>query len=117
MCELLKGLAGVVNIADDILVFGATQEERDNNIISFLERCLEVNLKLNANKVKLNCKDVPFSGQCVTASRIRPNPAKVDAIKSCPILTNFTELMSFLGSVNYLSRFIPELSALQQPLQ
>ena len=33
--ELLKGLAGVVNIADDILVFGAIQEEHDNNVISF----------------------------------------------------------------------------------
>ena len=38
--ELLKGLAGVVNIADNILVFGATQEEHDHNVISFLERCL-----------------------------------------------------------------------------
>ena len=60
--ELLKGLAGVVNIADDILVFRATQEEHYNNVILFLERCLEVNLKLNAEKVKLNCKEVPFFG-------------------------------------------------------
>ena len=56
--ELLKGLVRVVNIADDILVFGATQEEHDHNVISFLERYLEVNLKLNADKVKLNCKEV-----------------------------------------------------------
>ena len=34
-----------------------------------------------------------------------------------PIQTNLTELTSFLGSVNYLSRFIPELSALWQLLQ
>ena len=33
--ELSKGLAGVVNIADDILVFRATQEEHDNNAIPF----------------------------------------------------------------------------------
>ena len=115
--ELLKVLAGAVNIADDILVFGATQEEHDHNVISFSERCLEVNLKLNGDKVKLNCKEVQFSGQCVPASGIKPNPAKVDAIKGWPILTSLTELMSCLGSVNYLSRFIPELSILQQPLK
>ena len=81
--KLLKGQAGVVNIADDILVFfGAMQEEHDHSVISFLERCLEVNLKLNAEKVKLNCKEVPFFGQCVTASHIRLNPAKVDTIKT-----------------------------------
>ena len=79
--DLLKGLAGVVNIADDVLVFGATQEEYDHNVIFFLERCLEESLKLNADKMKLNCKEVPFFGQCVTASGIKPDPAKVDAIK------------------------------------
>ena len=108
--ELLKGLTEVVNIADDIIVFQATQEKHDNNVISFLERCLKVDVKLNAIKVKLNCKEVPFFGQCVIASGIKPDPAKVNAIKSWPIPTNLTGLMSFLGCVNYLSRFIPELS-------
>ena len=103
--EFLKGLAGVVNIVHGVLVFGATQEEHDHNVISFLERCLEVNLKLNADKVKLNCKEVPFFGQCVTASGIKPDPAKA-------ILTYLTELMSFLGFVNCLSIFITELSTL-----
>ena len=67
--------------------------------------------------MKLNYKEVPFLEQSVTASGIKPDPAKVDAIKSWPVLTFFTERMSFLGSVNYLSRFISEFSALQQPLQ
>ena len=31
--------------------------------------------------------------------------------------TNTTELQSFLGSVNYLCKFIPYLSDLHQPLQ
>ena len=103
--ELLKGLVGVVIIADDILVFRATQEEHGHNVISFLERCLEVNLKLNADKMKHNCKEVTFFGQCATASGIKPDPAKVDAFRGWPIPTNLTELMSFLGSVNYLSTF------------
>ena len=56
----LKGCVGVLNITDDILEFGATQEEHDHKVISFLERCLEVNLKLNTDKVRLNCKKVPM---------------------------------------------------------
>ena len=91
--KLLKGLAAVVNIADDILVFSATQEEHDHNIISFLERYLEVSLKLNADKVKLNCKEVPFFGQCTTALGIKADPSKVNTINSWPILTTLTELI------------------------
>ena len=93
-------------------MFGATKEEHDHNGISILERCLEVNLKLNADKVKFSCNEVPFCGQSVTASGIKPDPAKVNTIKNGPILTNLTECMSFLDSANYLSRFIPQLSTL-----
>ena len=54
--NLLSGLVGVTNIADDIIVFGSTQEEHDANVIRFLERCLEIDLHLNPEKVRINCK-------------------------------------------------------------
>ena len=53
--ELLQSLEGMVNIADDILVFGSTQKEHKSNVITFLEKCLEVDLKLNLGKIRLNC--------------------------------------------------------------
>ena len=63
--ELLQGPKGIVNITDDILVFGATQQEHDSNVITFLERCLEVDLKLNPSKIRLNCSEVPFLGNVI----------------------------------------------------
>ena len=115
--DLLSGPPGVKNIADDILVFGSTQEEHDANVIRFLERCLEIDLHLNPDKVKINCKSVPFFGIVLTADGIKPDPKKVETIKKWPMPRNITELQSFLGSVNYLSRFIPGLSRLCKPLQ
>ena len=116
LCDLLSGLPGVTNIADDILVYGSTQEEHDANVIHFLECCLEIDLHLNPDKVKINCKSVLFFGMILTESGIKPDPKKVEAIHNWPTPTNMGEL-SFLGSVNYLSQFIPELSRLRKPLQ
>ena len=79
--KLLQDLDGVVNIADDIFMLGSTQAEQDHNEISFLERCLEVDLKLNVSKVRLNCTKVPFLGQKVSAQGIKPEPGKVKASK------------------------------------
>ena len=115
--DLLSGLPDVKNIANDILVFGYTQEEHDANVIRFLEGCLEINLHLNPDKVKINCKSVPFFGMVLTADGIKPDPKKVETIKKWPMPQNVTELQSFLGSVNYLSHFIPGLSQLRKPLQ
>ena len=53
----------------------------------------------------------------LTESGIKPDPKKVEAIHNWPTPKNITELLSFLGSVNYLSQFIPELSHLRKPLQ
>ena len=58
--ELLQGLDGMVNITDVILVFGSTQAEHNQSVISFLERCLEIDLKLNVSKIRMNCTEVPF---------------------------------------------------------
>ena len=114
---MLSGLPGVINIADDIIVFGSTQEEHDANVIRFLERCLEIGLHLNPEKGRINCKSVPFFGMMLTENGIKPDPKKIEAIKNWPVPQNVTELQSFLGSVNYLSHFITDLSQLHKSLQ
>ena len=115
--ELLQGLKGMVNIADDVFVFGSTQQEHNSNVITLLGRCLKVDLKLNLCKIRINCSKVPFFGQCTSAEGIKPDPSKVMVIKDWPILSNVKELQSFLGSVHYLSHFVPELTSLRTPLQ
>ena len=60
---------------------------------------------------------MPFFGMVLTADGIKPDPKKVETIKNWPVPQNVTELQSFLGSINYLSHFIPGLSQLRKPLQ
>ena len=51
--QLLQDLRGVLNIADDILVFGRTKEEFNSNVI-FLDRCVKEDIHLNSDKVQIN---------------------------------------------------------------
>ena len=57
--ETLEGLTGVVNKADDILVFGSgdsmeeAEKDHDINFWNLMLRCREVNLKLNPRMTKL----------------------------------------------------------------
>ena len=117
MCQILQGLNGVINITDDVLVYGTDYESFKSNVIGFLDRCVEKDLHLNPDKVCINIPNVPFFGQVLTPQGLKPDPHKVDVIQNWPTPTNTTELQSFLGSVNYLCKFIPYLSDLCQPLQ
>ena len=110
-------LDGVTNIADDYLVYGRTQEEHDRNVLAFLHLCVEVDMHLNPDKIRLNASEVPFFGNVLTRNGIKLAQSKIKAIKDWPTPTNVKELQSFLGMVNYLSRFIPNLSRLCAQLQ
>ena len=99
------------------MIFGSTIEEHDKNLLAVLDRCKEIGLTLNPRKFRFKCKMVPFFGNVVSDQGILPDPKKVQSIKNWPSPKSPKELQSFLGAVNYLSKFIPELSSLRSPLQ
>ena len=115
--DITKDLKGVINIADDILIYGSTVEEHDRNLLTLLDRALEVNLTLNPNKFKFKCTSVPFFGNILTDNGIKPDPTKVESIKNWPIPKTVKDLQSFLGAVNFLGKFIQGLSSLRSSLQ
>ena len=114
--DIIKDLNGVVNMADD-LVYSTDDDEHDRNLLALMEKCLEVGLTLNLNKLKFKCKNVPFFGNIITGKGIKPDPSKVQAITNWPVPTCLKELQSLLGTVNFLNKFILQLSKLHLPLQ
>ena len=77
--ELLQGLEGVVNITDNNLVFGSAQ----HNVIAFFERCLEVDLKLNSSKIRLNCSKVSFLHSVFQLKEYNQIPTTLRQLKIC----------------------------------
>ena len=106
ICEVLQGLIGCTNIADDILVYGSTYEDFKTNVLAFLDHCVQEDMHLNPDKVKLDCPEVPFFGNVLSKDGLSPDTRKVELIQQWPMPMNQTELQSFLGTVNYLSHFI-----------
>ena len=122
MHEIVEGLSGVEVIADYFLIcgFGATKEQatanHDSNLRSFLDRARVRGLKLNPEKVKLRLNSVPFIGHLLIDEGLAPDPLKVSAIMSMPKPTNIKALQQFLGMTRYLSKFLPQLSVVMEPL-
>ena len=80
LCDIIHGLDGVFNIADDILVIEETYEEFQNNVIRFLDQCVEKDLHLNVDKFELDCDTVTFFGHLLTKNGMKPDPKKVKDI-------------------------------------
>ncbi|UYV82346.1 K02A2.6-like, partial [Cordylochernes scorpioides] len=121
--EVIEGLEGVEVIADDILVFGKgnTTEDaiRDHNIKleKLLMRARERNLKFNKDKIRLCSNHVNYMGHILSDEGLRPDPGKVEAIKAMSRPQNVREIQQYLGCINYLTKFLPRISEVVQPLR
>ncbi len=103
--------------ADDILVYGATYDEHDHALNCALAALADKQFRLNTNKCELRVPEITFLGFRVNNHGIHPNPDKIAPIKNAATPNNIKQVQSFLGAVNYLSEFIPQLAEKAEPLR
>ena len=116
LLEALRGLPRVICIADDVIIHGRDKEEHSENLRQFFQRCRDIGIKLSQEKLELAKREVTFMGHRVTSRGLQSDPEKVRAIGGMAEPKDVTELRRFLGSVNYLGKFIPHLSMTLHPL-
>ncbi|XP_051984856.1 uncharacterized protein K02A2.6-like [Xyrauchen texanus] len=104
-------------IVDDIIVGGNGEQEHDTNFKKVLDRAREVNMRLNPQKCKFRLSEVSYVGHIFTSKGLQPDPAKTKAITEMLPPDNVTALQRFLGMINYLGKFIPNLSEVSAPLR
>ncbi|XP_038151255.1 uncharacterized protein K02A2.6-like [Cyprinodon tularosa] len=104
-------------IVDDIIIGGRTVAEHDANLEKVLTRAREVNLRLNPAKCKFRLEQVSYVGHIFTCEGLKADPTKTAAISAMPVPTDVTSLQRFLGMVNYLGKYIQNLSEIAAPLR
>ena len=114
--DILRGIDGVVVFYDDILIWGANQEEHDSRLRTVLRRFEEAGLRLRREKCLLSQPQVSYIGYTVCEDGLRPSQDKVEAVQNAPKPQDVSTLRSFLGLVNFFGRFIPNCSTLLHPL-
>ena len=112
MSQLLGDLAGVEMDIDDILVWGTSKEEHDSRLTAVLKRCEEVNLTLNKDKCVFGVPEVSYIGHILNATGVKPDPSKVRAITNMPPPYDKKGVERLLGTINYLAKFIPNMSTI-----
>ena len=110
-------MTGVTAIVDDIVVFGKTRAEHDQDLRKVLTRAHERGIKLNADKVKIGVTEVCYFGNILTQNGLKIDDKKLSAIRQMDAPKDRSELETILGMVTYLTRFAPNLSTLTAPLR
>lgn len=109
--QLFEAMDGVKSVHDDILIWGKTMAEHDEHLRTALVKAREVGLKLNQKKCRFRVQELTFLGDKITSEGVLPDSKKVEAINKMPQPTSQVELQRYLGMVNYLGKFVPNLSS------
>lgn len=117
MEQILSGCEGVMIYIDDVVVHAPTKEIHDERLKKVLSRFREFNVTLNKEKCKFRASEIEFIGHRLSAAGIRPLHSKVEAIRKFRAPKTAEEVRSFLGLINYVGRFIPNLATVTEPLR
>ena len=115
MNQLTSDLPGVAVYLDDILISGKTAEDHLNNLRRLLKRLNDRGLRCRIQKCVFAQNSVTYLGHTISRDGISKGP-KADAVTKMPAPSNISQLCSFLGSVQFYNKFLPDLSTISEPL-
>ena len=97
-----------------LLVINPNHRDHDVALSNLLETARKSNLHLNFDKLAYKKTEVDFFGETYTMDGSKPAQSKVSAISEMPPLTSEKQVQSFIGMVNYLSKFLARFSELAE---
>ena len=118
MDKVIEGLEfnSALAYLDDVIVFGSSIDETMNRMLIVLERLRSANLKLKAKKCLLFATQVKYLGHVISEEGVSTDPDKIKDIVQWHTPRTIKQTRSFLGMVNYYSRFVPNLAQVAHPL-
>ena len=115
--EIFGDIPGVEIIFDDIIIAGTNVHDHDEILKKVLQRAKDKGVRFNKNKLKLRIPEGKYVGNIVSAEGNKPDPDKVKAITEMPNPESKQDLQRLLGMVNYLAKFIPNMSEVTSNLR
>jgi hypothetical protein len=115
--EVFGDLENVFIYMDDLLVFAETEDQLTLLVRKVLERARKFNVKFNKTKFQHQVKTVKYIGHVFEDGLVKPDPERIKAIVDYEQPQNKKDLQRFLGMINYLRNYIPDLAGVSKPLR
>ena len=114
--EVLRGMEGVRNLADNIIVWGKSRSEHDERLKKVCERLKYCCLTVSRENCQLGVEELIFYGMKISKEGVSLSEDKVKAIKEAGTPRDVSELRSLLGLSVYCGSHIPNLATFSDPL-
>ena len=101
---------------DDMIAKSTNEEDHVQILRKLFDRLRKYQLKLNPAKCLFGVKSGKLLGFMISNKRIEVDPDKVKAIQAMTTPKTEKKVRGFLGCLNYIARFISQLTATCEPI-
>ena len=116
--KTLEGISSKFAFLDDILVITkGSIREHENELDNIFKKLNSEGLAINLQKCEFAKTNIEWLGFTITTNGIKPLITKTEAITKLDNPKTLKQLRSFLGSVHHVTKFIPKLAKLSEPLR
>ena len=112
----LIGRSAVVYL-DGITIFSKRKEEHAFHLRHIFERCRIYGISLNPKKCVFAVTEGKLLGHIVSKKGISIYPERIRAIEQIPFPHNKKGMQSFVGTINFVQRFVPDFAQTVKPQQ
>lgn len=113
---ILKDCEGIIIYVDDIVVHGKTREQYNERVSKVLGRFKDHNIKLNELKCRFKLTEIDLMGFLINKNGVQVSEDKLEAVKKLKPPSNVNETRSFVGFVQFMRKFIPNLATVIEPI-
>jgi len=110
MDNMLEGLEGVHCYVDDVVIWGSNLIEHNERLTKVLQRVRENGLTLNREKCQFGVQEITCLGDKLSFQGVKPDQEKIKAILGMPRPTDRKGVLRIMGMINFIGKFIPNLS-------
>ena len=111
-----EGLQGTFAYLDDVTICGKDQADHDKNLEAFFRAAKKYKMAINHEKSRLSSSTLRILGYEISNGLLRPDPSRLEALKSMPLPTTPKGLLRAMGLFAYYSKWISLFSERMRPL-
>lgn len=108
---------GLMAWLDDVLGYATSEEKLLHLLAATLAICEKRGLKLNPAKCDFYKEEVKWCGRIISASGVKHDPKRIQALCALAEPTNGKELQQFICALNWMRMSIPGYNVLVAPMQ
>ncbi|KAG9390321.1 hypothetical protein J8273_7662 [Carpediemonas membranifera] len=102
---------------DDVVIFAECEDDLIANIKEVLQRCRELNLRVNLDKSQFGLRKFEYLGWLITPEGKQIDPARIDALTKMKPPSTVSGVRSFLGLVNFFHDYLgSDFATISAPL-